>query len=103
VITVRINTDERDMTDAIDEQWINQQINRRRAAGETACVRVTLQEPGLNVLLTTPGCAGGGGSRPPIGAEQAVIDLWRERGLDRSDFTGGNVVAFLKQLRRVAA
>jgi hypothetical protein len=100
MITVRIGTNERDMTSDIDEQWINQQINRRRADGERVCVRVTINEPALNVTLATPTCAGGGGGgRAPNAAEREVIELWASRGLNQADFTGGSVIAFLKQLR----
>jgi hypothetical protein len=98
MITIRINDEERDLSGA-DEQWINQQINRRRAAGETVCVRITIHEDNINVVLATPTCGGGGGGgRPPNPREGAVLDLWDKRGLNEASFTGGNVVAFLKQL-----
>lgn len=99
MIRVRIGTDERDMTSDIDEHWINQQINRRRADGERVCVRVTINESGLNVVLATPTCGGGGAGRAPNASESEVIALWLSRGLNQADFIGGNLVAFLKQLR----
>lgn len=33
----------------VDEYWINQQINRRRADGNNLCVRVIIKENDLNV------------------------------------------------------
>jgi hypothetical protein len=90
--------------DWTDEAGIAQQINRRRAAGEVVCVQITIDGGGLNLFLTTPTCGGmGGGGRIPNSEESRVISLWSELGLDKRDFSGGNVIAFLKRLRRMAA
>jgi hypothetical protein len=99
MITIRIAEEERQL-DAVDEQWINQQINRRRADGQSVCVIVTVHKDDLDMVLSTPNCASGGGGRPPRPREKEVFDLWNQRGLNDTDFTGGNLVAFLKQLRR---
>lgn len=66
MIRIRIGEEERDYASA-DEHWINQQINRRRADGQAVCVRVTVREAGLDMVLSTPTCATGGeaGSRGP--------------------------------------
>lgn len=87
----------------VDESWINQQINRRRADGAIVCVQVNIGEDDVRVLLRTPSCgsSGGGGWRPPNAREQRILELWNERGLNSPDFTGGNVVAFLHQVRRL--
>ncbi len=100
--TVKIGSEERSL-DTADEQWINQQINKRRADGEQVCVRVQIVAEGVNVSLSTPTCGGGRGGgrgRRPNANEQRIVDLWRERGLTAPNFTGGSLVAFLKQLRR---
>lgn len=98
MITIRIGQETRSDADA-SESWINEQINRRRADGQNVCVEVSINTGGLNLRLTTAACGGGGGGRPPNGNERAVIDLWNRRGLNTNDFTGGSLVAFLKQLR----
>lgn len=98
MIRIRIGDSEREL-DAADPHWINQQINRRRQAGETVCVVVKVNQGGLNITLTTPTCGGGTGGRNPTPDEQRIFDLWRERGLRENDFTGGNLVAFIKQLK----
>jgi hypothetical protein len=99
--TVRIGDETRSLADA-NESWINQQINRRRADGQNVCVEVSIGTGGLSLRLATPGCGGGGGGgRSPSSNEQEVLDLWIKRGLNTSDFTGGNLVAFLKHLRRL--
>ena len=42
----------------------------------------------------------GGGGRPARPREKAIFDLWDQRGLYDSGFTGGNLIAFLKQLNQ---
>ena len=100
--TVKIGSEERPIQQ-VDSQWINQEINRRRESGVDVCVVVQLAEPGVNLTLATPSCGsgGGGGGRPPNDKESDVLTLWNHRGMGQADFTGGNLVAFLKQLDRV--
>ena len=101
MVSIRIGSEERKLEEA-DESWINQQINRRRADREVVCVRVTVRTGSLDLILSTPTCAsGGGGGRAPNPQEREVFDLWAKLGLNNSDFSGGNLVAFLKQLRRL--
>lgn len=100
MIRIEIGNETRELNDA-DEQWINQQINMRRADGENVCVRVTIKEGELNMVVATPSCGGdGSGARPPTADESRIFDLWDKRGLSRQDFTGGNVIAFLAQLQQ---
>lgn len=100
MIKIRIADVEKELASA-DEQWINQQINLRRADGQTVCVIVTVHEGALDMVLATPTCGAGGGRRLPRPEESKVFDLWKKRGLDDENFTGGNVVAFLKQLKQL--
>lgn len=97
MITIKINQEERQL-DAVDAQWINQQINRRRRDGQVVCVRIRVRTDRLQLMLSTPTCGEAGGGRPPRPEEKRILDLWNELGLNRADFTGGSVVAFLKQL-----
>lgn len=98
--TVTIAGENRDLED-VTERWINKSINGPKSRGLPICVRVHIQEDGLGLNLTTPGCAGGGGGgRPPNQEEQAVIDLWNQQGLSSPGYRGGNLIAFLKQLQR---
>lgn len=85
--------------DRVDEEWINQQIDRRRADGQTVCVTVTVDQDGLNMVLSTPGCHSRGSGRRPRAKEKEIFDLWGQAGLNDSQFSGANVVAFLKRLR----
>lgn len=98
MIRIEIGTAERDLGNATPS-WINQQINRRRADGQTVCVRVHVDCPGINLRLSTPTCGGGTpGGPPPTGEEKRIIDLWKDRGLTERNFKGGDLVSFLRQL-----
>lgn len=97
MIVVHIGNEQRELQDA-DEQWINQQIAARRKAGENVCVRVRIQKPSLDLVLSTPTCGSSSGGRQASAAEQKIIELWNQRGLNRSDFAGGQLIAFLKQV-----
>lgn len=97
--SIRIGSDERNLEDA-DPHWITQEIQARRADGQAVCVIVNIVTDELNMRLSTPSCGGGGGGgRAPTAREKAIFDLWHERRLDEADFSPGNVVAFIKQLR----
>jgi len=85
-----------------DEGAIAQQVNRRRDDGVPVCVQVRIEEGDLNMTLSTPECTGGGGAgRAPNPREKRVFDLWEKLGLSSQSFAGGQVVAFLKQLRKL--
>jgi hypothetical protein len=99
MIKIRIGDAEKDFASA-DEHWINQQISRRREDGQTVCVKVTVHEGDLNIVLSTPTCGGAGGGRPPGPQEKEMFSLWKQKGLDNADFTGADLVAFLKQIKR---
>ena len=101
MISIRIAEEERKIEDA-EESWINRQINRRRAGGESVCVLVMIHVDSLHLVLKTPGCPqDGGGGRAPNPHENKVIELWDKRGLNAPAFTGGNLVAFLRQLTQL--
>jgi hypothetical protein len=65
-------------------------------------VQISIHTGGVNIVLSTPGCGGGGGGgRPPNPIEQEVFELWNKRDLNVRGFSGGNLVAFIKQLRKL--
>lgn len=82
----------------ITESWIAEQIGSRRAQGESVCLRVQIQTNGYDLSLATSGCPSSGRGRPPHPREQWILDLWTRLHLSQPGFTGGNVIAFLKQL-----
>ena len=100
MIKIQIGQAELDFDD-VDPSWINQQINRRHGDGLIVCVRVVIDEGGINMVLTTPTCGSSDGtSRQPNPREKAIVDLWDKLGLSKENFTGRNLVAFLKQLQQ---
>jgi hypothetical protein len=101
MITIRIGNETKNFSD-YTESWINQQIQRQQHHGQNVCVQVTINVPGLDLPLSTPGCGGGrgGGGRLANEKEREVLDLWHKLGLDQATCTIGNLIAFLKQLKR---
>ena len=99
--TIRIGADTRRLED-VDESWITQQVGNRQREGSGICVEVRIRADALDLLLATPACGPGtGGGRRPRPNEIEIIELWNRLGLGSEEFSGGNVVAFVKQLRRI--
>ena len=98
MISVRIGNEERQCP--VDPNWVNQQIKGRQGDESAPCVRVTIKSSGVEVALASAGCGGGGGGggRRANPEEQALIDLWIKHHLNGQDFSGGNLVSFLKQV-----
>ncbi|MBI4547535.1 MAG: hypothetical protein HY707_06135 [Ignavibacteriae bacterium] len=65
--------------------------------GLAICVHLKINDAERNMLLTTPDCPSGVGGRAPNPAEREIIELWEKRGMNNQNFTGGNLIAFLKQ------
>ena len=83
--------------------WINQMIADARKRGVSLCVQVSVQAPGANVALATPGCGGGGGGgRMPNDVERRILDAWNKRGLGSGELHPGELRAFLNDLSRLA-
>lgn len=101
MIIVAIGESERSYEDA-SPHWINEQINRRRNDNFPVCVRVTIKKGAIDMILSTPCCSGGSGGRAPRPQEQEIFELWDKRHMNNDDFTGGNLVAFLKQIKDLA-
>lgn len=101
MVTIRIGATQSSLEE-IDEGWVNQQLSRRHADGLAVCVQVSISKPEANMALSTPQCAGGGGgSRPPNRRERHILELWNKHRLNATDYTGGNLIGFLRELRRV--
>jgi len=99
-VAITIGEDVRTL-DNYDETWITQQVNRRRRDGVAVCVQIQIRGDEVNVHLVTPGCGPSVGGRPANGAEKPIVELWTKQGLNTNDFAPGNLIAFLKQLRKI--
>lgn len=99
MIRVRIGDSERELNN-VSERWINEQINRRKRDGLSICVRVLINTDQLNLSLATTGCSQSAvQGRAPNRFENEIFDLWEKKGLNNENFTGCNLIAFLKQLK----
>ncbi|RJO62870.1 MAG: hypothetical protein C4542_01640 [Dehalococcoidia bacterium] len=101
MVKISIGNAEKDLGD-IEESWITQQVNRRRADGVKVLVRVIVKEGDMNVVLTTPsGRTREGKSRPPRPREEALFNLWNQHGLNNDEFSVVNLITFLRQLKSI--
>lgn len=99
--TIRIGGTEKALEDA-SESWINHQVRQRREEGPV-CVQVNLKFNNVQMVLSTPECSGcaGRGGRQPNPRESEVFQLWEQRHLNQNEWEVGNLIAFLKQVRKM--
>jgi len=65
---------------------------------------VRVETPWGGVLLRSSQCPperGRAGYRPPMPLERDILELWDKLGLCNGDLSPGNLIAFLKQARRL--
>ena len=83
--------------------WIASQLNGRRKDGPV-CVQVVVKAPGVDISLATSACAssggGGGGGRQATPEENQLFALWNEKRLNDADFSLGNLLSFVNEMRR---
>lgn len=89
--------------DQADPNWITEQLNRRRKAGQSVCVRVKIEvHPDINMLLSTLNCQKGNGvTRGLRRKEQMIFELWERHNLNNSEIHPGDLVSFLRQLDKL--
>lgn len=93
-------SEERDIKDA-EPHWINEQISNRRKDKQPVCVKITFINEGSvkDLILLSKDCQKVGyGTHQMNTQEEKIHGLWKKHRLNESDFSGGNLVAFLKQL-----
>ena len=98
--TLRIGNETRTLADA-NENWIGEQIRRRRTDGQDICIELAIQSERINVRLATPGCGTGGrGGRRANHYELNVIELWDGGKLNSREFSPDSVSSMIKRVRR---
>jgi len=76
----------------IDERWINQQVNRRKDEGIALCVRVSIFENGIDLILSSNSCKSGSANNTEFTIRQnRIIDLWKRNHLNTDVFSGDHV------------
>jgi hypothetical protein len=82
----------------VQPSWINEQLARRRRDGDPVCVQVFIDKPQVRMRLASPDCLGIAGGRAATSGEQEIFELWEKHQLNDANFTGGNLIAFLRQI-----
>jgi hypothetical protein len=101
-VSVSFGTVQR-VNDEITAGWIAEQQHAREQDGVPVCAIVRVHGPDIGLALPVGQCGpGAGGGKLPNAREQALIDLWRRLHLDGSEFSPGNLQAFVKQASRLS-
>jgi len=97
-IFIKIGNKERSLSEATTS-WIQEKFREQAKDGKKICVWVRFDTPDIKMTLSTPGCATGGGGRPPNEHERRIFELWDQMHLNEQGFAPGNVIAFIKRLK----
>ena len=81
------------------EQEIIAQIQGRRNDGSLVCVEVLIEKSNLRLTLVSRDCGFAASNRTLDRREREIVELWQKMHMSTGDFTGGNLVGFLKQLK----
>lgn len=96
---VIIGATERDL-DNIEPNWVAEQIRRRRHDRSPVCVKIIINQGDINLALATSDCPSSpSGRRQLTGPEREVVGLWNKLHLSENQFSAGNLIAFIKQLK----
>jgi hypothetical protein len=100
MVTIEIGGDARSIQHA-DATWIANELGGRQQQQGSVCVSVSVQEPGANFRLITPGCRSSGGTKVLTPLESEILELWKGHRLNANDFSVGNLVSFVRRLVRL--
>lgn len=90
--------DQRVLLEDFRDNWLFEQVERASERTGPVCARVDIDHGPVKLALTTPGCGGGGGGRPPRLQEAKIIEHWNNRGLSRPGWSPGELIRFLADL-----
>jgi hypothetical protein len=77
---------------------LGQPANQGTAGRRHRALRSGDDKNELDLAFATAACGGGGGGRAPNPRERELFELWAKHQLNQPDFSGGQLVAFLKQV-----
>lgn len=98
MVRVCIGSSERTLND-VTENWVREQIGRRRSANEEICLRVIINTSELNLHLSTPGCGRAEGRRVPNPLERRIADSWERHRMNEDEFASHAVMSFLAEVQ----
>lgn len=99
MIKVRIGNDEREFNNS-SEGWIKEQVDHRRRAGQSICIRIIINKGQLNMSLSTADCPKNNSrTRRPRPEEKRIFDFWRDQGLNQHNFNVENLIKFFRQIK----
>ena len=100
MIEIDINGQKYDFPD-VNEGFINEQIRRRQKDGLPVCIRIHINQNGIDLSLSCGECGGGGagGVRKPTIAGQEIFNLWKKFGCGGGEINPGKLIAFLNQIK----
>lgn len=98
--TIRIGENERQLDDA-DAHWMQQQVSGRRRDGINPCVRVHIRVPGADIALQSLNCPSQSGApRQATPLESRLLQLWDKHQMNDANWSVGNLIAAVQQLKR---
>lgn len=96
---ISIAGDERPLSSAT-AGWIRDSVRALASRGMPVCVRVSISDGSISLLLSTPACHDRGRARELNNEEKKIIDLWMKRGLDQADVNEGQLIAFVNEIKQ---
>jgi hypothetical protein len=96
---ITISNSERDLVD-VSPSWIREHVQALSSRSMPVCVRVMIKSGSLNLAFATPACGGTRSSdREPNPDEKRLLELWRRKGLNETDFDVGQLIAFVNEVK----
>ncbi len=87
---------------ALSKSWLHEQIRNRQRDGVQVCVRVFVQTPEIDIVLSSGECPRGpGGGRAPKLEEKRIFDIWDQMELNTAPVHSGKLVAFLNRIKEL--
>lgn len=102
MVTIKIGSSQISLSDNYGS-WLADQINGRKKDGSPVVVEIDIHDRGVDLSFVAHDCPMnlGTSSRVYSSSEQAVINLWQDKGLSGTGFSLGDLMSFLKQLKHL--
>jgi hypothetical protein len=87
--------------DRVEAALIRDRVRELRGRNIPVCVKILLDVPPVNIILTTVGCTDSepDNPRPLRPEEKRLFDLWEKRGMKKEDFEVDQLEMFIREIR----